>query len=150
MMIPARGRLVLRRVVGKRPPQHSDKRRQVRSGVQTRASSAAWSFGFEIGPKSGRIATSEVANGKSYEPEPVKGSGLRYWGLASHTPIRARREDGRMRLRTVTGPILSDAVPGGPHSPLQDPVRHPANPKGSFGPNGNTLYSSSMDGTVRA
>ncbi len=37
-----------------------------------------------------------------------------------------------MRLRTVTGPILSDAVPSGSHFPLQDPVRHPANPKGSF------------------
>ena len=71
-------------------------------------------------------------NGKSYEPEPVKGSGMKNMGLASHTPIRARRMDGHMRLRTVTGPILSDAMPRGSHFPLQDPVRHPANPQGSF------------------
>ena len=32
-------------------------------------------------------------------------------GLASHTPIRARRVDGHMKFRTVTGPILSDAMP---------------------------------------
>ncbi len=38
-----------------------------------------------------------------------------------------------MRLRTVTGPILSDAMPMGSHFPLQDPVGHPANPKGSLG-----------------
>jgi len=37
-----------------------------------------------------------------------------------------------MRLRTVTGPILSDAMPSGSHFPLQDPVHHPANPQGSF------------------
>ncbi len=37
-----------------------------------------------------------------------------------------------MRLRTVTGPILSDAMPRGSHFPLQDPVHHPANPQGSF------------------
>ena len=37
-----------------------------------------------------------------------------------------------MRLRTVTGPILSDAMPLGSHFPDQDPVRHPANPQGSF------------------
>jgi len=37
-----------------------------------------------------------------------------------------------MRLRTVTDPILSDAMPRGSHFPLQDPVRHPANPQGSF------------------
>jgi hypothetical protein len=34
-------------------------------GIQTQAFSSAWSFGFEIGPESGRIATLESANGKS-------------------------------------------------------------------------------------
>ncbi len=34
-------------------------------GVQAQAIVVAWSFVFEIGPKSGRIATLESANGKS-------------------------------------------------------------------------------------
>jgi len=44
-------------------------------GVQTHAYASEWPLGFEIGPKSGRIATLESANGKSYEPEPVRGGG---------------------------------------------------------------------------
>ncbi len=38
-----------------------------------------------------------------------------------------------MRLRTVTSPTLSGAMPLRSHFPLQDPVRHPANPEGSVG-----------------
>ncbi len=47
--------------------------------------------------------------------------------------VRAGRVDDRMRLCTVTGPILSDARPTGSHFPSQDPVRHLANFECSFG-----------------
>ena len=65
MTIPAWGWLVLRRVAGKRLPQHSEERKVGRVSVQTRALSVAWSFGFEIGQDPGRIAASEATNGKS-------------------------------------------------------------------------------------
>ncbi len=59
------GRLVLRRVAGKRLPHHSAKRRWDDAGVQTATLSEAWSFGLEIGPLSSKIAASEAENGKS-------------------------------------------------------------------------------------
>ena len=55
---------MLRRSAGNRPPQHSEKRKAGRLSVQTRALSAAWSFGFEIGQDCSRIAASEAANGE--------------------------------------------------------------------------------------
>ena len=64
MTIPAWGWLVLRRVAGKRLPQHSEKRKVGRLSVQKRALSVAWSFGFEIGQDPGRVAASEAGNGK--------------------------------------------------------------------------------------
>ena len=64
-VIPAGGWLVLRRVAGKRLPQHSEERKVGRVSVQTRALSVAWSFGFEIGQDPGRIVASEATNGKS-------------------------------------------------------------------------------------
>ena len=49
----------------------------------------------------------QKSNGRPYEPEPVKGSGMKIMGLASHTPIRARglparspgQKTGRTHLR---------------------------------------------------
>ena len=71
--------LVLRRSAGNRPPQHSEERQAGRLRVQSEALSAAWTFGFEIGQESGRIAASETAYGKSRSrsstgvPRSVKG-----------------------------------------------------------------------------
>jgi len=63
--IPAWGRLVLRRVPGKRLPQHSDQRKWVRFGVQTQALSSESHLGLEIRQGFGKMAASEAANGKS-------------------------------------------------------------------------------------
>jgi len=62
MTIPAEGWLVLHRLSSKRPPQYSVKRNGGRLSVQTRALSAALSYGFEIGQEPGRIPASETAN----------------------------------------------------------------------------------------
>ena len=60
-----RRRLLTRCVVRKRPPPHSGRRKWAGLGVQEQAIVVSWSFGCEIGPKSGRIVTLESANGKS-------------------------------------------------------------------------------------
>ncbi len=65
MTIPARGRLVLRRVAGKRLPHHSVERKWDDAGVQTATLTAAWSFGSNRGQRIARMTTSEAANGKS-------------------------------------------------------------------------------------
>ena len=58
---------------GQSPPQHFDERRWVGFGVQTQALSSGCPLGLAIGQSLGRMASSEVANGKSYEPEPSSG-----------------------------------------------------------------------------
>jgi hypothetical protein len=65
MTIPAKGWLVLRRLSSKRPPQHSVEQKWGGVGVQTQAFSSDCPYGFEIGQRSGRMATSEAVNGKS-------------------------------------------------------------------------------------
>ena len=65
MTDPARGRLVLRRVVGKRPLQHSDQRKWVKFGVHRQAFSSEPQVGLEISQRVAKMAASEAANGKS-------------------------------------------------------------------------------------
>ncbi len=51
MTISTRRRLLLRRVVRKRPPQHSCERKWTDLALKNRHLSSAWSFGCEIGPR---------------------------------------------------------------------------------------------------
>ncbi len=65
MTIPARGWLVLRRVAGKHPPQHSEQWKEVRCRVQTQASRQNLRTGLDRRQRSARMTTLEAANGKS-------------------------------------------------------------------------------------
>ena len=49
-----------------------------------------------------------------------------FLGLTLHTPIRARRLDGYIKLPAAAGPILCDAMPSGLHFADQDPARFPS------------------------
>jgi len=51
------------------------------------------------------------------------------WELTAHTPIRARRRDGYMRLLAGAGPILCVVIPTGSHYTDQDPAGHPVSPQ---------------------
>ncbi len=78
MTISARRQLLLRHGAGKRPRSTLASGNGSDLAFKHRQLSSAWSFGFEIGPESGRIVTLESANGKSQ----VKG--LRLSILPSH------------------------------------------------------------------
>ncbi len=65
MTISDRRQLLLRHGAGKRPRSTLSSGNGSDLGFKHRQVSSAWSFGFETGPKSGRIATLESANGKS-------------------------------------------------------------------------------------
>ena len=73
MTNPARARLVLRCVAGKRLPHHSVARKRDGLGVQTEALPSAWSFGLNRGQRIRKMAASDAANGKcrfiGYYPE---------------------------------------------------------------------------------
>ncbi len=64
MTNPARARLVLRCVAGKRLPDHSVARTRDGLGVQTEALPSAWPFGLVRGQRMAKIAASDAANGK--------------------------------------------------------------------------------------
>ncbi len=63
-VIPPWRWLVSRRVTGKRPPQRSDERKWTGSGVRHLAFSSELPLSLEIGQIFGRMAYSEVANGR--------------------------------------------------------------------------------------
>ena len=56
---------MLRRAVGKRPLQHSDRRKWVKFGVHRQAFSSESQVGFEISQRVAEMAASGAANGKS-------------------------------------------------------------------------------------
>ena len=62
MTIPARGWLVLRRVAGKRLPQHSVERKWDGVGVQTQALSSDCPHLVDIGQRFGTMVASKAAN----------------------------------------------------------------------------------------
>ena len=65
MTNPARARLLLRWMAGKRLPHHSVARKRDGLGVQTEALPSAWPFGLIRGQRIGKMAASEAVNGKS-------------------------------------------------------------------------------------
>lgn len=89
---------MLRRVVRNRPPQHSCKRKRADLALKNRHLSSAWSFGFEIGPQSGRIATLKSANGKSQ---------IRPRGL---TRIISRQSNGARQAWRMQGRTLKEKL----------------------------------------
>ena len=56
---------MLRRVVGKRPLQHSDQRKWVKFGVHRQAFSSESQFGLEFRQRFAKMAASEAANWES-------------------------------------------------------------------------------------